>query len=84
MPKKAGRYGDWITGGVAISGNHLFVAGGNLDVLDITNPRKPVKVASYDKTESFAVVASGDLIFAAGQGTDGLAILRMGREKKSE
>lgn len=68
-----------LLGGFAVSGDHIFIAGGSsgLLVVDLSNPANPTVVGSYD-TPGYAinVAVDGSYAFVADE-TDGLVILNI-------
>jgi hypothetical protein len=80
VPRKTAAYGDWVTSGVAVAGQRVFLAGGSLDVLDVSDPTKPQKIGHYpDKNAELAgrVVVAGDYVYLTGQGEHDFTILRV-------
>lgn len=70
-PRPIARYGDWITGSVAILGEHALIAGGDLEIVDVSNPSAPRRAGSYPDVN--VVVVRGNEVFALGD--IGLSIL---------
>lgn len=78
-PKTIGRYGDGMSGGVAIQGKYAYVACGHLDVVDISNPAAPKLAGFYRDDEcltAWRVAVSGDYVYVTGEGKEGFSILR--------
>ncbi len=71
-PKSVGKYGDWIAGSVAVQGTTAYLAGGEMDILDMTDPATPKKVGSHSGVEMVIVV--GELIYTIGE--EGFSILK--------
>jgi hypothetical protein len=78
-PKTVGRYGDGMSGGVAVQGNYAYVACGHLDVVDISNPAAPKLAGFYGDDEcmtAWRVAVAGDHVYVTGEGEEGFSILR--------
>jgi hypothetical protein len=80
-PKEVTRYGNWLTGGVAVQGNYAYLASGNLHVLDVSDPGVPKEVGFFDtedesRTVAWSVAVAGDYVYVLGQREEGLSILR--------
>lgn len=76
QPKSVGKYGDWIAGSVAVAGDILYLAGGELDILDISQPAAP-KPAGAHRDVAFVTIA-GDRVYTLGD--EGFSILRLVRK----
>ena len=81
-PRQVSKYGGWMTGGLAVKGNYVYLACGALEVLDISNPLAPRRVKSYEETKEFGawnIVVSGDYAYVSGQsqGEAALCIFRI-------
>jgi hypothetical protein len=72
-PKSAGKYGDWIAGNVAVEGNRAYIAGGELDILDVTNPAAPRSVGRHK--DAGTVIIKGDTAYILGD--EGFSIFRI-------
>jgi hypothetical protein len=60
-----------MTGGVAVQGDYAYLAGGHLDVLDISNPAAPKLVGFYRDDEcltAWRVAVAGNHIYVTGEG----------------
>ena len=77
--KQIGRYGDSLTGGVAVQDNYAYLASGNLDVLDVSNPAAPKLVGVFPDDEcmtAWRVRVAGNYVYVMGEGKQGFSILR--------
>jgi hypothetical protein len=75
-PTRVCKYGDWIAGSVAVDGKLAYLAGGDLDILDISdlaNLAAPKKVGSYNDVGF--VTALGNHVYVIGD--EGFSILRV-------
>lgn len=61
-------------GGIAVSGQHAFVATLGLSVLDIADPSHPIDVG-YSRADAHSVAAQSDLAYI-GSSSNGLLVLR--------
>jgi hypothetical protein len=73
--RSVGKYGDWIVGSVAVQDDLAYIAGGDLDILDISNPAAPKRVGSHSDV-GFVSIA-GDNVFVLGD--EGFSIFRVAR-----
>jgi len=74
-PRRVSKYGDWIAGSVAVDGDLAFLAGGDLDVLDISNLANlaaPRRIGGFADA-SLVTVADDKLLVV---GSEGLSVLR--------
>jgi hypothetical protein len=85
-PKRAGQFGDWITGGgVAVQNGMAFLLGGDLDVVDVSEPARPKPVGLFSgsgdpgQVVGWHVAAAGNYVFVVGEA--GLSILRVVRAR---
>jgi hypothetical protein len=77
-PRQVGRYGDFVVGDVAVTGNHALLAAGELDVIDVSKPQRPEQVASYSQKEldvAWSVAVSGEYVYSISDA--GLFIFRL-------
>jgi len=74
-PQAIGKYGDWIAGSVAMLDDYALIAGGELDIVDVSIPTAPKQAGSY-RDASFVAVRGGDIFIL---GDAGFSILRAGR-----
>ncbi|WP_146066881.1 Calx-beta domain-containing protein, partial [Candidatus Venteria ishoeyi] len=74
---KVGSWGSGNYDNVTISGNYAFVMGGSIgfDIVDISNPATPIRVASYDTTGSVESIAVSDNYVYVADGDTGLQII---------
>jgi hypothetical protein len=72
-PKGVGKFGDWIQGSIAVQGDYAFLAGGDLDIVDISNPAAPQRAGSYPGATD--LVAVDDRLYIVND--DGFSILRV-------
>ena len=80
-PKELSGFGTWITGNVAVQGKYVYLASGNLYVLDVSRPAEPKEVGFYDTEQdpcnfAWRVAVAGEYVFVAGGGEHGFSILR--------
>jgi hypothetical protein len=71
-PTSVGKFGDWIQGSIAMQGNYVYLAGGDLDMVDVSKPATPRQVGSFSSATH--VTAVGTFVYVAS--SDGLSILR--------
>ena len=74
-PREVGQFGDWIQGSIAVLGNYAFLAGGDLDIIDISNRDAPMQAGSYPNAAE--IVATDGLLYVVNDA--GLEILRVVR-----
>lgn len=72
-PRRVGNFGDWIAGSVAVQGNLTFLAGGDLDILDTSNPAEPKQVGSHSDV-GFVMVAA-DQVYVIGD--EGFSVMKV-------
>jgi hypothetical protein len=72
-PRAVGKFGDWIQGSIAVQGNYAYLAGGDLDIVDISNHDAPTQAGSYPNASE--IVAADGLLYVVNDA--GLSILRV-------
>ena len=77
-PKGVGKFGDWIVGSVALLDDYALIAGGELDIVDVSNPAAPKQAGSHRRVEHVAVFGRDVYIL----GGTGFEILRVRRDAK--
>lgn len=77
-PRRVGSFGDWIAGSVAVQGDLTFLAGGDLDILDTSNPAVPKQVGSH--SDVGFVWISGEHVFVVGDA--GFSVMKVVRQDK--
>jgi tRNA A-37 threonylcarbamoyl transferase component Bud32 len=77
-PSSLGRYGDWIVGSVAALGEFALIAGGELDVVDVSDPLAPKQDGVYSGADQVMVEVNHVYVL----GGDGFSILRAVRSAK--
>jgi hypothetical protein len=66
---------------LAVQGKYVYLASGNLYVLDVSRPTSPKEVGFYDTEQdecnvAWDVAVAGNHVFVAGGGEHGFSILR--------
>jgi hypothetical protein len=85
-PKRAGQFGDWVTGGgVAVQKDMAFLLGGELDVVDVSEPAHPKPVGVFagsgdpGQVVGWQVAAAGNDVYVVGEA--GFSVLRVVRAR---
>jgi hypothetical protein len=66
-PRRVGRHGDFVVGDVAVAGNHVLLAAGALDVIDVSEPGRPREACSFSRKDSdtaWSVAVSGNHVYS--------------------
>jgi hypothetical protein len=72
-PRSVGKFGDWIQGNIAVQGNYAYLAGGDLDIVDISSHDAPTQAGTYPN--AWEVVVAEDKLYIVND--TGLTILRV-------
>jgi hypothetical protein len=63
-----------------VQGNLVYLAGGDLDIVDVSNPAAPKRAAQY--IDASIVAVSGDTVYIVG--SEGFSILRLVKNAKQK
>jgi hypothetical protein len=76
--RRIGRHGDSVVGDVAVTGNHVLLAAGTLDVIDVSKPDHPKEIVSFSQEDcdtAWSVAVADDWVYTISDA--GLFVFRL-------